>query len=65
MDINDVKIYFTVNDVNMIFQALDDLPYGKVYPLVEHLKKIVEPQLPPPETFINTENTADTSFPFE
>jgi hypothetical protein len=65
MDINEVRIQFKVEDINLIFQALDKLPYGEVYPLVEHLKKIIDPQLPAPEMFINTNETSDTSHPFE
>jgi hypothetical protein len=65
MDINEFKIQLSVNDINSIFAILDKLPYGEVYPLVEHLKKVIEPQLLPPESFIDSGVTADASHPFE
>jgi len=40
-----MKLELTINDVNMILQALGNAPYAQVFELVEKIREQVQPQL--------------------
>lgn len=43
---NDIKITFTLDQVNALLQRLGQLPYGQVADLIEGIKNIAAPQVP-------------------
>ena len=49
MNEKEIKITFTLEQVNAILQRLGQLPYAHVADLVEGIKAIATPQMPPPE----------------
>jgi methyl coenzyme M reductase gamma subunit len=67
MDINDFRITltFTIDEMNMIFDFLERLPYREVNGLVEELKRQIDPQLLPPENMTNSNdlNNTETDHP--
>lgn len=66
MNINDFKINlsFSIDEMNMIFRFLETLPYGEVAGLMENLKKQVDSQLLPPESFDDFPGeTNNTDYP--
>jgi len=40
-----MKFELTINDVNMILQALGNAPYAQVFEIVEKIREQVQPQL--------------------
>lgn len=40
-----MKLELTINEVNMILQALGNAPYAQVFELVEKIREQVQPQL--------------------
>ena len=46
MNANEIKIVFTLEQVNAVLQRLAQLPYGQVADLVEGIKSIAAPQVP-------------------
>ena len=40
-----MKLELTINDINMILQALGNAPYAQVFELVEKIREQVQPQL--------------------
>jgi hypothetical protein len=40
-----MKFELTINDINMILQALGNAPYAQVFELVEKIREQVQPQL--------------------
>ena len=40
-----MKLELTINDVNMILQALGNAPYAQVFELVEKIREQAQPQL--------------------
>jgi hypothetical protein len=40
-----MKLELTINDVNVILQALGNAPYAQVFELVEKIREQVQPQL--------------------
>ena len=46
MNPNEIKITFTLEQVNAVLQRLAQLPYGQVADLVEGIKSIAIPQVP-------------------
>lgn len=44
----------TINEVNLILQALGNAPYVQVFELVQKIQEQAKEQLPPPD--INTKN---------
>jgi hypothetical protein len=67
MDINDfkIKLEFTIEEMNMVFRFLETIPYGEVSGLMENVKKQVDEQLVPIESFENSseESTTNTDYP--
>ena len=73
MDINDFKfkLEFSIEEMNMVFKFLETIPYGQVAGLYDNVKKQVDKQLLPmdsfdtPEEQIKAQNglKADTDFP--
>jgi hypothetical protein len=49
MNEQEIKITFTLEQVNAVLQRLGQLPYAHVADLVEGIKAIATPQIPPPE----------------
>ena len=49
MNEKEIKITFTLEQVNAVLQRLGQLPYAHVADLVEGIKAIATPQIPPPE----------------
>lgn len=49
MNPNEIKITFTLDQVNAVLQRLAQLPYGQVADLVEGIKAIAVPQVPKEE----------------
>lgn len=49
MNPNEIKIVFTLEQVNAVLQRLGQLPYAQVADLVEGIKGIAAPQVPPVE----------------
>lgn len=49
MNASEVKIYFTVEQVNALLQRLSQLPYAQVADLVEGIKAIATAQMPKDE----------------
>lgn len=49
MNANEIKIVFTLEQVNIVLQRLGQLPYAQVADLVEGIKAIAAPQVPPVE----------------
>jgi len=43
-----IKLDLTVEEVNFLLQALGELPYKAVFPLVEKIKTQAQPQVQPP-----------------
>ena len=46
MNANEIKITFTLEQVNAVLQRLGQLPYAQVADLVEGIKSIAAPQVP-------------------
>lgn len=49
MNANEIKIVFTLEQVNAVLQRLGMLPYAQVADLVEGIKAIAAPQVPKEE----------------
>ncbi len=49
MNASEVKIYFTVEQVNALLARLGQLPYAQVADLVEGIKSLASAQLPAEE----------------
>ena len=49
MNANEIKIVFTLEQVNAVLQRLGQLPYAQVADLVEGIKSVAAPQVPPAE----------------
>jgi hypothetical protein len=49
MNEQEIKIVFTLEQVNAVLQRLGQLPYAQVADLVEGIKAVALPQIPPPE----------------
>ena len=49
MNESEIKITFTLEQVNLVLQRLGQLPYSHVADLVEGIKAVAAPQIPPPE----------------
>lgn len=49
MNEKEIKLTFTLEQVNAVLQRLGQLPYAQVADLVEGIKAIALPQIPPPE----------------
>ena len=49
MNPNEIKIVFTLEQVNALLQRLGMLPYAQVADLVEGIKSIAAPQVPKEE----------------
>jgi hypothetical protein len=45
----EINITFTLEQVNAVLQRLGQLPYAQVADLVEGIKAVALPQIPPPE----------------
>jgi hypothetical protein len=68
MDINEfkIKLVFSIEEMNMVFRFLETLPYGEVAGLMDNVKKQVDEQLIPVESFDNApeeESTTNTDYP--
>jgi hypothetical protein len=50
MNDKEIKITFTLDQVNAVLQRLGQLPYAQVADLVEGIKAIAAPQVPKEET---------------
>jgi hypothetical protein len=46
-----INLSFTIEEINMMFKFLEEIPYGRVAGLIEELKKQVDEQLVEPESF--------------
>lgn len=55
MNANEIKIVFTLEQVNAVLQRLAQLPYGQVADLVEGIKAIAAPQVPKEEPVADEE----------
>jgi len=49
MNANEIKIVFTLEQVNAVLQRLGMMPYAQVADLVEGIKAIATPQVPKEE----------------
>ena len=49
MNPNEIKITFTLEQVNIVLQRLGNLPYAQVADLIDGIKAIAAPQVPPVE----------------
>ena len=49
MNSNEIKITFTLEQVNIVLQRLGQLPYAQVADLIDGIKAIAAPQVPPAE----------------
>ena len=46
MNASEIKIVFTLEQVNAVLQRLGNLPYAQVADLIEGIKAIASPQVP-------------------
>lgn len=49
MNQNEIKIVFTLEQVNAVLQRLGMLPYAQVADLIDGIKAIAQPQVPKEE----------------
>lgn len=45
-----MKIELTLTEINMVFQALGNMPYAQVFELVEKIRNQAQAQLQKPES---------------
>ena len=57
-----INLSFTIEEINMMFKLLEEIPYGRVAGLIEELKKQVDEQLVEPESF-DSDVDSDTEHP--
>jgi hypothetical protein len=57
-----INLSFTIEEINMMFKFLEEIPYGRVAGLIEELKKQVDEQLVEPESF-DSDVESDTEHP--
>lgn len=57
-----INLSFTIEEINMMFKFLEEIPYGRVAGLIEELKKQVDEQLVEPESF-DSDVDSDTEHP--
>jgi hypothetical protein len=57
-----INLTFTIEEINMMFKFLEEIPYGRVAGLIEELKKQVDEQLVEPESF-DSDVESDTEHP--
>jgi hypothetical protein len=60
-----LKLEFSIDEINMIFKLLGNIPYDIVSGLIDDIKRQIEPQLLPPESFDEApEINSQTDHPF-
>jgi hypothetical protein len=42
-----VKLELTINEINIIMQALGNMPYAQVFELVQKIREQAQPQITP------------------
>jgi hypothetical protein len=57
-----INLTFTIEEINMMFKFLEEIPYGRVAGLIEEIKKQVDEQLVEPESF-DSDVDSDTEHP--
>lgn len=55
MNPSEIKIVFTLEQVNVLLQRLSTLPYGQVADLIDAIKQVAAPQVPKEEPVADEE----------